>query len=755
MKNNFKFALMIAVAGSTLSAHAEVLNQVKIQGTRRIENATVANYLGVKVGDNVASHDLDRATKTLFSTGLFSDVDIQMKNGVATVKVVENPIVYEVFFEGNKALEDDVLKTEIMLKPRTVYTKSKLQKDANRLVNVYKRHGRFAATVEPKIIQKDQNRVDIVFEINEGDKAYVKEINIIGNNDVPEDTVKDKMMTQEKAWYRFLSNTDTFDADRFKYDQELIRRFYLEKGYLDFRVEDAYAELTPDKTGFVLTIKINEGQRYTVSEQDIQVSLADYKDNKDLKKYLEQEDGKTINIVKVEQGVDELTEEFINDGYAFVNVEPDIIPNAKDHTARIVYRITEGNKIFVRRINIKGNSRTKDTVVRREFRIKEGDAYNAAKLRRSKQNISDLDYFSQVDMNTSTVPTNPSLVDVNLDLAEKSTGAFNVGVGWSSYDGMMFETGIQERNILGTGKIASLSMMLSQKETQYNVGLTDPYFLGYNLSAGINLFHTTRDNSDSSSYSYKTTGGTISFGWRYTDALRQNVRYTLKQDDIYDVDSDAALSIKEQKGKTIVSMIGQDLIYDKRDSRIDPTDGYYLSFGTDLAGLGGDAKFFRIDGTAVKYFPVSENVVLSLRSDAGYIWGIGGKDLRINDRYFLGDSSLRGFEYGGIGARDKASDDALGGDWYVTGSAELTFPIGLPKELGIKGKLFTDAGVLGKPDTYDSKTMEYSSDIRAAVGTGLSWASPMGIINIDFSYAFAKEDYDETRVFRLNFGKGF
>ena len=750
-----KYTLLAAVSFLAFSAQAEVLKNMRITGTRRIEDATVANYTGMKIGQNVTDADLDAASKTLFATGLFSDVDVQMKNGVALIEVQENPIVYEIFFEGNKALDDDVLKTEIQLKPRSVYTKTKLQKDADRLLAVYRRNGRFAATIEPKIIKKDQNRVDVIFEIKEGGKAFVRDIVFEGNKAFSESTLESKMMTQEKAWYRFLSSTDTYDADRFRYDQELLRRFYLEHGYLDFKITDTLAELTPDKEGFILTIKMEEGEPYTVSNQDLQVTLPDYKDNLKLDKYLEQENGKKLNIVQVEKTVDALTEKLLNDGFAFVNVEPDIVPNVTDHTATIVYRVSEGEKVFIRRINIKGNTRTQDKVIRREFRIKEGDAYNASLLRRSKQNVSDLDYFSTVEMNTVPVPMNPSLADVEMSVAEKSTGAFNIGVGWSSYDGLMFETGIQERNILGTGRIASLNVMLSQKETQYEIGLTDPYFMGYNLTAGIDLFHTTRDNNDSSSYSYKTTGGTVRFGWNYTDALRQVVRYTLRQDDIYDVDSDAALSIREQKGQTVVSMIGQDLIYDKRDSRLNPTTGYYTSFSTDLAGLGGDTKFVRVDATAIKYFPVAEDVVFSLRADGGYIWGIGGKDLRINDRYFLGDRTLRGFEYGGVGARDKASGDALGGDWYTTASAELTFPIGLPKEMGVKGKVFSDAGLIGEPDNYDSATMDYSNRLRAAVGTGIEWSSPMGVINFDFSYAFAKEDYDKTRVFRLNFGKGF
>ena len=743
------------VALMSLSAKAEILQDIHISGTRRIENSTVMNYLRLKRGQDVSEEDLDNASKTLFATGLFSDVQIDMNGGVANIKVEENPIVHEVYFEGNKALDDDALKTEVMLKSRDVYTKHKLEKDAARLVDVYKRHGRFAASVEPKIIKQDQNRVDVVFEIKEGDKAYVKEINFVGNEAYSSSTLQDKMMTQEKAWYRFLSSTDTYDPDRFNYDQELIRRFYLQHGYLDMRVVRAMAELTPDKEGFILTVQLDEGKKYHVKDTDIQVSLPEFDKDLNLNKEILLEPGDVVDVDLVEKSVDAMTDKLINAGYAFVNVTPDIIKDEKNGTATLIFRVTEGEKVFIRRINIIGNSRTKDKVIRREFRIKEGDAYNASQLRRSKQRVSDLDYFSQVDLQTAPVPGNPSLLDANMSVAEKSTGAFNIGVGWSSYDGLMFETGIVERNILGTGNIANLNVMLSQKETQYTVGLTDPYFLDYDLTAGVDLFRTTRDNSDSSSYEYETIGGTVRFGWNYTENLRHVARYTLRQDDITNVDSDAALAIQQQRGKTIVSLVGQDLIYDKRDSKIDPTTGYYTSLGVNVAGLGGDSKYYNINLMGIKYFSVTDDVVFSLRGDAGRVWGWGGQKVRINDRYFLGDSTLRGFEYGGVSARDIRSDDALGGNWYTTASAELSFPLGLPKEMGIKGKLFSDAGYIGKPDDYDKAETYYSDKIRVGVGTGILWTSPMGVINLDFTYPLVKEKFDKTRVFRLNFGKGF
>ncbi len=733
---------------------AEVLKRVDITGTRRIENATVMSYLRLQVGDDVSAADLDTATKTLFATGLFSDVNMKMADGVVSIRVEENPIVHTVYFEGNDSLDDQVLQTEVLLKSRMVYTRRKLQDDAARLVEVYKRNGRFGARVTPKIIPKDQNRVDIVFEIDEGAKTTIQKINIVGNKAFSGDVLRDKMISKEKAWYRFLSSTDTYDPDRLNYDQELLRRHYLQNGYVDFKVKSATAELTPDNTGFIITIDIDEGVRYRFGDVAMSVTLPDYQGADKIKDFVAFKTGDYFNADLVETTVERITEAIENEGYAFVEVVPDFTKDDTGRTVAISFRVSEGPKVFIDQIQVRGNSRTLDKVIRREFRLKEGDAFNAARLRRSKQRVEDLDYFSRVDLQTQ--PTSqPDRVTAIMDVAEKSTGAFNIGVGWSSYDGMLFETGIQERNVLGTGKIMGINMMLSQKETQYSIGLTDPYFMDKNLLAGVDIFHTTRDNSDSSSYSYTTTGGSIRFGWDYTERLRQSVRYTLRQDDVNDIDDDASIYIKEQRGKNIVSLIGQELIYDRRDSRINPTTGYYTSLGADVAGLGGDSKFVRLNVTGIRYFPVAEDVVLSLRGDAGRIWGIGGRDVRINDRYFLGDASLRGFEYGGVGARDRATDDALGGQWYATVSAEVTFPIGLPKELGIKGKLFTDAGWIGRPEHFDSATMVYSDKTRMAVGTGILWQSPMGMINLDFSYPVMKAKEDKTRVFRLNFGKGF
>ena len=752
MKKRLMILLMTCVMPITVSA--EVLTSVSISGTARIENATVMNYLQLSKGDDVSGADIDRATKTLFSTGLFSDVQIDMLNGKMTIFVEENPIVRDIYFEGNKKLDDDILRSEIMLKPRSVYTLNKVQSDADRLLDVYKRNGRFGATVKPSIVKKDQNRVDIVFEIDEGEKTTVKKINIIGNAKFSDDDLKETMMTKECAWYRFMTSTDTYDPDRLNYDKELLRRFYMKNGYVYFSVKNAVAELTPDRQGFIITIEVDEGKRYKFSEPQIVVNVPEYKENDKLKQKLAFKSGQFFNADLVEETITNLNDTFADLGYAFVDTTPHIKKDEKNQTVQMVFDVAEGEKVYVGDINITGNSRTLDKVIRREFRIKEGDAFNASKLRRSKQRIENLDYFEYV--NLKTIPSEEGgKTDISVDVAEKSTGSFSIGVGWSSYDGLLFDTGIQERNILGTGNTLGLNLMLSEREQQYTAGLTNPYFMDKNLLAGFDVFHTTTDNEDYSSYKSATTGGSVRFGWNYTDYLRQSVRYTLQEDEVRDVEADASTYIKEQEGRYSLSMIGQELSWDKRDSRINPTQGFYTSLGADYAGIGADTKFVRLNLMGIQYFEVVEDVIFSIRGDAGHIWGVGGQDVRINHRYYLGDSSFRGFEYGGIGARDKATDDALGGNWYATASAEVQFPLGLPTELGIKGKVFTDVGVIGKPDNYNSEKMFYSNKMRMSAGTGILWQSPMGMINLDFAWPIMKETFDETKVFRLNFGKAF
>ena len=462
------------------------------------------------------------------------------------------------------------------------------------------------------------------------------------------------------------------------------------------------------------------------------------------------EQGEWYNADLAEKSVYAITEELGKKGFAFVDVTPDI-KKIGDNKLVLIFNIAEGDRVFIDKINITGNTRTEDKVIRREFRIDEGDAFNAAKIRASRRNVENLDYFSKVDIQTVPNPNDDSKADVNVKVEEKSTGAFNVGVGYSTVNGALFRAGVVENNFQGKGQKLSADVAVSQRTSEYDLSFTEPYFLGRRLSAGVDLFRTEEDYQDEGSYDSESTGIRLRTGWNYTDDFAQYLRYTLKEDKISNVDSLASKYIKEEEGTYSNSSIGQTMVYDKRDSALNPKEGYYLSFGNDVAGLGGDEKYLKFDGKAYKYFTIADYYTFKLFLNGGYIVGYGDEDVRLSNRYYLGGSNMRGFEFAGIGARDKYTKDALGGNWMIYSGAEMSFPIGLD-ELGVRGRTFVDVGMLGKPDNLDERFVDYSDTPRVSAGFGFQWQSPMGQIDVDLAFPIVKEDYDETEVFRLNFG---
>ncbi len=743
----FLFGLLLSFEANASQVY---IRAIDVKGLQRVEPETVDSYLNIQKGQNVDQDTLDEALKQLYSTGLFNDVVFDVSpDGLLTIKVVENPIVNKRVFDGNKKLDDSLLETEVQLTAGSIYNRAKVQEDVQRILEVYKRSGRYAAVVEPKIIQRDQNRVDLIYEINEGPSAVITKVNFIGNRHYSDDDLQGEIMSKESRWYRIFSSAENYDPEKTNYDKELLRRFYLKRGYADFRVVSAVAELSPDKKSFVMTFVLDEGKRYKVNDITITSEIADV-DVKPLYEEVLLKRGEWYNAELLEKSVYAITDELGKKGFAFVDVVPDLNKDTETGKLDITFNIKEGDRIFVDRINITGNTRTHDEVIRREFRIDEGDAFNPAKIRASRKNVENLDYFSKVDI--QTVPTDDeNKADINVNVEEKSTGYFNVGVGYSTVNGALVRAGVTENNFQGKGQQLGLDIGVSQRTSEYNVSFTEPYFMGRRLSAGVDLFRTEQDYQDEGSYDNETTGGRIRLGWNYTDDLAQYARYTLRQDKISNVDRDASVYIKNEQGESTGSVIGQTLVYDKRDSAINPKEGYYLSFGNDVAGLGGDEKYLRFDGKVYTYYTLADYYTFKLFVNAGYIEGYGGEGVRLSQRYYLGGSTLRGFDVAGIGARDKYTKDALGGNWMIYSGAEVAFPIGLD-ELGIKGRTFVDMGMLGKPDDIDRRIVEYSSSPRVAAGFGFTWQSPMGQIDIDLAFPIVKEDYDETEVFRLNFG---
>ena len=749
-------AAAVVAALPAAAQQAPRITKIIVQGTQRIEVSTVKSYMTIAEGDPYDADRVDRSLKALFNTGLFADVTIRQEADTLVVRVVENPIINRLAFEGNKRLKEEQLQTEVQLRPRVVFTRTKVQSDVKRILDLYRREGRFAATVEPKIIQLAQNRVDLVFEINEGPATYVKKINFVGSHYYDQAQLRDILLTKEERWYRFLSSDDTYDPDRVTYDRELLRRFYLKHGFADFRVTSAVAELTPDRTGFFITYTVEEGERYKFGTSDVKVTLKDVKPD-DLRPVIISQPGSWYNGDEVENTVQHLTDALGSRGYAFVDVRPEVKRNRDAKTVDILYDVKDGPRVYVDRIDITGNVRTLDKVIRREFTLVEGDAFNSAKLRRSQQRIKDLNFFEKADVTNVPSETAPDRTVIKVNVEEKSTGELSFGIGWSSSSGPLAEVSLHERNLLGRGQDFVVSGSVGTKMTNINTSFTEPYFLDRRLVAGVDAFAVQRKLQTEGGYDSSTVGGALRAGYQITENLSQAWKYTLKQDTVKNVQSGASIYIVQQEGSAVLSSIQQTLFYDRRDSRVEPTEGYYLRMNNEYAGLGGDENFIRDNVGAGEYFSLGEQIILSITGNAGMINSINNKSIRITERYFLGGDSLRGFANMGISPRDYSTDSALGGLWDYSGSTQVKFPLGLPEEFGIGGRTFVDYGGVGNTDNHNITpgTIEQSADPRVAVGVGVSWKSPMGPVAVDLAVPVKKESFDKTQFFHFNFGTRF
>ena len=745
----FSLFVFLFVSGSAFAA--DRIAQIKIDGAERIDPTTILTYLEVQVGDEFSTYNLNKSLKTLYGTGLFADVLLYQNGKTLVVQVKENPLINEISFEGNKQLKDENLRSEISLRPRTVLTRTKVRNDLERLQEIYRLSGRFAAQIDPKVIQLDQNRVNLVFEISEGPETRIRKVTFIGNQHFDDGKLERVVSSKEARWYRFITSNDKYDPDRLSYDQEVLRRFYLSMGYADFQVENAVAELSQDKKDFFITFTLNEGERYKVNDVSITSRIPEL-DAAQFSGIIDFEKGDWYDADKVEQGVIDLTERAGNLQYAFVDIRPQVQRNRDAKTIDIKYVINESSKVFVERINVNGNVRTLDEVIRREFLLAEGDAYNRSKLKKSEQNIRNLDFFETVTV--EELPgSSPDKTIIDVQVQEKSTGELSIGAGFSSSDGPLAEFRIQERNLLGKGQNLSFSTTIAGERTEFDIGFTEPYFLNRDLSAGVDLFRVTRDQ-DELSFEQQRTGGGLRIGYPVAKDLRQTLGYRLEQNDIRDVDAGASRFISDQEGSRTTSAVNQRLVYDTRDSIIDPTEGLVARFETEFAGLGGDAQYVSNTIGANYFHPLRDQWVLSLLGEAGLIFGYGDEDVQINERFFLGGSTLRGFERAGVGPRDITTNDSLGGNQFYRGSVELAFPSGLPEDLGVRGHLFTDFGTLSDIDESDPSIVDEDS-LRVSVGAGISWRSPLGPIRVDLGFPVVDEEFDEKEPFRFSFGTSF
>ncbi len=595
-----------------------------------------------------------------------------------------------------------------------------------------------------------QNRVDLVFEINEGPLTKISAINFIGNRVYSDSRLRGEVTTSESAFWRILSSTDTYDPDRLSFDRELLRRFYLHEGYADFRVMSVVAELTPDREGFIVTFTLEEGERYKFGAIGLTTTLPNL-DPESLQQHVLAEEGEWYDAQAVEDTVSALSEAVGNLGYAFVDIRPRADRNSEARTIGISFEINEGPKVYVERIDIQGNNRTLDRVIRREFRLVEGDAFNSSKLRRSRQRIQNLGFFRTADVQNQPGSSADKTV-ITVEVEEQSTGDLSFGAGFSTDSGPIGNISIRERNLLGRGQDLRLGFTLSGSNSQLDLSFTEPYFLGRNLAAGFDAFRTTT-NQRRRAFDLERVGGSLRSGFSYTETLRHVVRYNLEQNTISDVDEDASLLVKEEEGTFLQSGVSHELIYDTRDNRFDPREGMVLRLRNDITGLGGDVRYLKSSVGGAYHYSFIEDWTASVDAEVGNIFGIG-EDTRISDRHFIGGTSCRGFQFAGIGPRDGPTGDALGAKQYYTGTLELGFPLGLPDEFDIRGRLFTDICSAWGLDRTDTNVLDENTP-RASLGAGLSWQSPFGPIIIDLGIAVLKEDFDETELFSFSFGTQF
>lgn len=746
--------LIVGVAGALAQSisSGDPIQEIRIEGNQRIEPETVRSYMQINPGDPFDAQRIDQALKNLFGTGLFADVNFRRDGNALVVEVTENPIINKLAFEGNQRIDDEALQQEVQLRPRVVYTQARVQADVKRILDLYRRSGRFAATVEPKIINLDQNRVNLVFEINEGEVTEVRRIDFVGNKVFSDGDLRDEVITQEYAFYRFLSTTDTYDPDRLTLDKEALRKFYLAEGYADFRVVSAVAELSPDQEAFFITFTVEEGERYTLGTVDIRTTLKDL-DPESLRGSVETDEGDWYNADLVDESVQAISDQVGSLGYAFVDVRPRIDRDAENKILNLTYDIQEGPKVYVERIDISGNVRTQDKVIRREFRVAEGDAFSTAKIRRTEQRLKNLGFFETVDI--QAVPSDsPDKTVIKVKVAEKSTGELSFGAGFSTADGPLGNVGLRERNLLGKGYDLRAQFNISGRRSTIDVSFTDPYFLDKELSAGFDVFHRRFDRRESS-FKEQNTGLGLRVGYDLAEYTRHTLNYQISYDEVNDVDDDASNVIQDEEGSEVRSIIGHDVMYDRRDNRLDPREGYYVGVGMDFAGVGGTVRYLRNTLGGGYFYSVTKEVTIGTTGEVGYIRGLGDDDLRVTDAFFLGGQNLRGFSTGGVGPRDSDTDDALGGKFRFEGTVQAAFPLGLPEEYQIRGRVFSDFGTLTGTDFEDDIDLNDDASLRMSVGVGVTWVSPFGPLAVDLAYPILKEPYDEDELFRFSVGTTF
>ncbi|GGE00923.1 outer membrane protein assembly factor BamA [Polymorphobacter glacialis] len=803
-----------ATALPETAANAGVVRAVIVRGTERLEPETVRSYLNLNIGDRYDRDRTDTALKALFASELFADATIRDDNGALTVEVKENPVINRIIIEGAKRVKEDKIREEIRLAPRQIFTRSKARADVGRILELYRRSGRFAAAVEPKIVQLEQNRVDVVFEMTEGPKSKVRQINILGNDKFSEGDIRKAFATKQSRPWRFFSSNDTYDPDRLAYDQQKLRQFYLTNGYADFRVVSQVAELTPDGRDFIVTYVLDEGERYKFGKVDLESQIRDIKSD-EFKALITIKPGDWYDAQKIENTVEGLTETAGLLGYAFADVRPQFDRDKDKREMNVVFQIGEAPRVYVEKVQISGNTVTVDTVIRREFRLAEGDAFNSIKVKRTRDRLQGLGYFQDKLEIEQKPGSAPDKVILDTVVQERPTGELQVSAGFSSLERFILSLSIRQRNFRGRGQELRASANLSSYSRSIEAGFTEPYLFGRNLALGFDVFR--RDyrsfnqlgSQRNTTYTQVSTGFQVRTGFPITEFWAASLRYGLSFEEISLDESvfftngrcDPLLAgrfLCEALGKRTISSIGYSILFNNVNNPRRPSTGQKFSLSQDLAGIPTGVKYLRTRANYDWYHALfGTGFVLNLGGEAGYIAGYGGNDVLLTDRFFLGQPQMRGFNIRGVGPRvlrqmfdasgtpitdrQQVQDDAIGGKAYYLARAEIQIPLGSSgEELGLRPSIFADMGALwnvkapqltclngpttARPDClpfngsssgFQEVFLGDSPSPRLSVGVGVSWNSPFGPFRFDLAKAVLKQEGDDTQLFQFNVGTQF
>tara|TARA_R100000501_G_scaffold1027_3_gene3516 strand:- start:32 stop:2734 length:2703 start_codon:yes stop_codon:yes gene_type:complete len=760
-------------AAPAAAVQADVVRTIAVSGAQRLEPQTILSYIKLRPGDTWTQAAGDAVLKDLYATELFSNASVVNRDGNVVITIVENPVINRIILEGNKRIKNDKILPEIRLSPRQIFTRSKVRADVARIIELYKRQGRFAATVEPKMVQLSQNRVDIVFEISEGPKSKVRQINIIGNDAFSDGELRGEMLTKQARLTSFFSSNTSYDPDRLAFDQQKLRQFYLTEGYADFRVVSAVAELTPDKRDFIITYVVEEGERYKFGEVDVESQIRDF-DDASMTARLPMQGGDWYDAKQVEDTVEQLSELAGTFGYAFADVAPEFSRNQDSLTMDVSFVLREAPRVYVERIDVNGNTLTQDKVIRREFRLAEGDAFNSLSVARSTARINSLGYFQENFEINQVEGSAPDRIVLEANVEEQATGELQLSAGFSSLESFILAGSIRQRNFRGRGQTVGLSLNYSRYSKSAQVSFSEPYVFDRNISAGVDVYRRDtnsfnfRNNERNTTFEQSTTGLQVRAGVPLTEYVSAIGSYTFNYDDVSldeglyfsDRDGDgiatcdpilASRYLCEAIGERTSSIVGLTFNYDTLNSRLRPSRGETVSWTTEFAGLGGDVKYVRSRARAAKYWPVGAGFIFSVTGEGGWIRSLednsvaGQDDVRLTDRYFLGEPQMRGFDIRGVGPRivrlqylnddgddatplvpqtieealasDQRVDDALGGKAYYLGRAELEIPLGSgAREMGLRPSIFLDVGSLFS--VTQPVLQDYPNGLQATDGNG-------------------------------------